>query len=218
MFDLLFTLAQGPTTSPPAGADYQNYVSLGAIATALVAFWKWIAPRLDKVIDVVPQLRDLCVQNTTTLNRMAEHSAEQSRSFRMLAKVVSTLHISMTHSRKAILLVEDSTVDAMVIRNLIANFITEHRLYHLIQIEVMSLDEAFAHIPQACVVILDVHLPDSDLLTAQAFVQVCPCPVIIHSSNDYSKELAHAFAVLTKPAPAGKLVEKIEEALAATRR
>lgn len=209
---MLELLAQAPA----AAGDYQGYVSIATLVAGIAAFWKWIAPRLDRMFDVVPQLRDLCERNTTSLECLATATERQAQNFSMLTRLVSAAQAAGLQCRHLVLLIEDSLMDSRLIRGLCADVIAK---FKLTMIDVTSLEEALPHIPYARVVILDVSLPDADIAICQSLVTICPCPVIIHSATDYSmKDFPSAFAILNKHADSASIIEAIESAVTDSRR
>lgn len=216
MFDVLSLLAQSTPLLPAAGGDYQGWVSIGTIAAGVAAFWRWISPRLDKVFDTIPKLQQLCERNTESLEQLAAASGIQANNFGMLSRLVSASQAAGMQCKKVVLLVEDSLLESRLVRGICADIIAKHKLTF---IDVCTLEDALPHIPHARVVILDVTLPDSDLRAAQSLSQICPCPVIIHSANEYTpKDFPQAYAVLTKGTGAEQIRDALELAITDSRR
>ena len=198
---------------PPT--DYQGYVSIATLVAGVAAFWRWVAPRLDKVIDTVPAVKDLCERNTVSLEELSCATQAQAGNFEMLTRLMSASQAAGAQCRRLVLLVEDDFIAARLVRGLCADLVAK---FKLMMIDVGRLEDALQHIPYARVMILDVTLPDCDLATIQSLVRVCSCPVVIHTGGDYTKEhFPTAFSVLRKGADGKTISETIEAAITDSR-
>jgi hypothetical protein len=181
------------------------------IGGLLVAFGRWLKPLVESAFAVIPEIKLLSQEQTVSMRAISMSMAGQAEAFKILARVMSQSHIASGRTRHVLLLVEDSPVDAKIVEGICTELIRKYRLHFVL---VTTIDEAISQVVTACVVILDVILPDNnEMSNLQPFVAVAPCPVIIHSRLDYTaKDFPNAYAVIKK-GDSDLLRETIESAI-----
>lgn len=171
----------------------------------------WVAPRIQTVVDSIPAM-------TTAYSHLVTALESQALSYAVLSRFVSATQIENVRNNKLVLLVEDSTVQAKLIRALCADIVAE---FHLSFRDVGSLGEAFTYLQSACVAVIDVCLPDNqDPRAINVLIELAGCPVIVHSGTDFKKDdFPRAFAVLSKDSSGGyeELRDTMRRAVASTR-
>ena len=207
MFEWMQILAQNSPSSIPEGTS--GWISAGVIVSACAALWKWLYPRLDKAFDCVPKLEELCARNTHSLDELAIATTSLASNFGMLSRLVSAQAAAcMLQTKRVLLLVEDSVIDSRLLMGILGPVSVK---YKLVVIPVMSMEEALPQIPQACLMILDVNLPDANLDTIRSLIEVCPCPVIVHSASTYTqKDFPGARGIVEKGGPSENITSLIE--------
>ncbi len=164
----------------------------------------WFAPRIQAVVESIPLM-------TSAYDSLAT-------AFSVLSRFVSATQIEHVRNNKLVLLVEDSSVQAHMIRAMCADLVAE---FHLSFRDVGSLSEAFTYLQTACVAVIDVVLPDnSDPDAINVLIDLAGCPVIVHSGTEFqTSEFPRAFAVITKNSDSGfdELRDTLRRAIASTR-
>lgn len=155
-----------------------------SVAVALIGVaCSWFAPRIQVVVESIPHM-------TAAFDSLAT-------AYGVLSRFVAATQAENVRNNKVVLLVEDSTVQARLIRAMCVDLVAE---FHLSFRDVGSLNEAFTYIQSACVAILDVILPDNDDPAAiNILITLAGCPVIIHTGSEHSmSDFPGAFAVIHK--------------------
>lgn len=150
----------------------------------------WMAPRIQAVVESIPMMM-------AAYDRLATSHETLQTSFYVLQRFVASTQADRVRANTLVLLVEDSSVEARLIRGICADLVAE---FHLSFRDVGSLGEAFSHLPNACVAVIDVMLPDNeDPKSVSVLIDLAGCPVIVHSSTKFtSDDFPRAFAVLQK--------------------
>jgi hypothetical protein len=197
-------------------------LAAAGVTGGATAIGRWLKPLVKEFFAAIPRLEVTVKQNAATnqeigisIKAICESMVQQSELLHVLARISSSAHIAGRRIQSVILLVEDSKVDERIVAALAFQFVRRFRLQFAC---VTTLDEAITQFASACVVILDVGLPDSGANghELKAFVDMCPAPVIIHSVNEYTrKEFPNAHAIIRKACEnhATLMTEAIESAI-----
>lgn len=160
-----------------------------SVGGALAAIARWLHPRLDKVLNSIPEMIENEAKNKEIL-------AGLTTSFAILSRIMTTQHAEMNRERRQIVIVEDNPVDCQYVTAICADVA---RKYKLAVKDVATLSEAYSLLATAVVIVLDAKLPDSSVSNLNAMIDVSPGPVIIYSSEEISKEMfPRAFRVIKK--------------------
>lgn len=185
-------------------SDVLKVGSVAVVITLIGVACSWFAPRIQTVVESIPQM-------TAAYDSLAT-------AFAVLSRFVSATQAENVRNNKVVLLVEDSSVQARLIRALCADLVAE---FHLSFRDVGSLSEAFTYLHSACVAVIDVCLPDNDDPKAiNVLIDLAGCPVIVHSGTTYgADDFPRAFAVITKGDNANydELRDTMRRAIASTR-
>lgn len=183
-----------------------------SVAVTLIGIGcSWLAPRLQAQFDATPKLAN-------ALEKLAENQESMRSSYYILSRYVASIGENSTRNNNLVLLVEDNSVEAKLIRGICTDVVKKYRLSFR---DVDSMSQAFIYLHAACVAIIDVSLPDSsDPATINTLIGFASCPVIVHSGGNYTAEtFPRAFAVLKKDYGDGfaTLAKALEDAVASTR-
>lgn len=196
--------------------ELPNYVGEGSFAAFLIgaaaAAYKWLKPLVEDTLRVIPEIKDICDKNAAGVDVIAKSMKDQSEAFQVIARIISQMALTSLKSRNVILLVEDARMDALLVERVCSEFTRRFRLHFA---WVTTLDEAISEVRFACVVILDLGLPDNgESAKLQAFVDAAPCPVVVFSGTKCEVgDFPNAFAVLHKPSDSDKLKDIVEAAI-----
>lgn len=194
------------------GLGLGDLVLSATIISGLTAILKWIGPRLDKLLNIIPEMHAITEKNANSLEVMARGLDAQAQSWAILARVVASLNSAVSlQARKIVLLIEDSAIDTRRLAQTIAPVASRHRLT---LISVSTLEEAWHYLPTSRLVVLDVQLPDCNPDKARSITSVTPCPVIISSHDQYSEsDFPGCYAVVDKSCIDSSFSDLIEKAI-----
>lgn len=141
----------------------------------------WIVPRLEKLLNAHLAFLGECSKSqqstSRSVNMLAESFSVMGSALRMMSQKLFRIRGS------ALLIIEDSPADAMIVRRALAEI---KKKYLLNVIEVSTLGAAHEYVMESRLIILDVGLPDVVFTktTIEAFISLVDhCPVIVYTAE-----------------------------------
>ncbi len=151
--------------------DFRDII-LTTIGAILAALGTYLAPAIRRSSDAFPGMMESQVRIASVLT--------------VLSRVCYAMQEEDRRDRSVVVVVEDTVSHGELVKGLCEKFLHDHPR-HLSMTIVPLLSDAYSHLSEAAVFVIDVGLPDADLLDIQSFVAHVRTPVVIHTASEYPK-------------------------------